>query len=70
MMSKPKRTSTTSMNKRVPEDLVHGQSHRLTSRHIQALMQLDDVTVENEQLKSRIDFLEVFRFFCFILFET
>lgn len=34
------------------------QDSRLTSRHIATLMKLDDLTLENEKLKSKLDLLE------------
>ena len=45
--------------RKVPTDLKAIQDERLTCRHIQALMQLQQVTDENEELKSRLQTLEV-----------
>lgn len=38
--------------------LKESQDSRLTSRHIATLMKLDDITLENEKLKTRVDLLE------------
>ena len=44
---------------RLPEELRTEQNKRLTSRHINALIELQDIKQENVQLRSKLDFLEV-----------
>ena len=45
--------------RRVPTELKAIQDERLTCRHIKALMQLQQTTDENEELKSKLKTLEV-----------
>ena len=45
--------------RRVPTELKAIQDERLTCRHIKALMQLQQVTDENQELKSKVQTLEV-----------
>ena len=45
--------------RRVPTELKAIQDERLTCRHIKALMQLQQTTDENEELKNRLKTLEV-----------
>ena len=46
--------------RRVPNDLKAVQDERLTCRHIQTLMQLQQASEENEELKSKVQILEVY----------
>lgn len=50
--------------RRVPAELKAVQDERLTCRHIKALMQLQQVTDENQELKSKLQALTV----CFYQF--
>lgn len=51
-------TTFSNLKSHKKNSLAEVQDERLTSRHITALMKLDDTLLENEKLKTRIDILE------------
>jgi len=61
-MSVSKKKSSLSQKEQKPHspevEKLAGQDRRLTAKHIKVLMELDDATLENEKLKSKVDVLE------------
>lgn len=46
-------------NGRIPREQLHSQDERLANKHIQTLSFLQDIAKENQQLKERVERLEV-----------
>lgn len=45
--------------KRVSREVIHDQSERLTTKHIQTLSFLQDIVKENKELKAKVEELQV-----------
>ena len=56
--------------RRVPSDLKSVQDERLTCRHIQTLVLLQQTTDENEELKRKVQILEVGLSFLYIIVRS